>query len=926
MSDLRSSSGDTSHSGDELPRSEGQGIQYQPEGSGEGPGVRWGRRMVRGRVNEWKKQLLQKAEEIQNFDKHGIGESSYLGQMENAKKELCDKIDFWRNSTLIERRNLATQSEMTVPQMDEFYSELEGMIGKRPNEGQESQSLGPAEMSHERIQDAEMCREKRKEVARQIISTELEQAKDIQQQLKDGGKIEDSKVAAIRENLLDRVASWKEFAYKAQRELANQAGWSVYQIDKHYNNILNAISGKKEISVELATSLEERMRQAKEEGTQQARDDLAKDHLLIDPRLRSRGLIAKSLFFIHPEADGGLPDRDNSRFLRTKEGERISTALYVAFHEDLQKLNKKLDKVLEESFNRCEGEYTVENAITCINAIKDVTSKDVTRDMSDYTNPWYNIEVYKRREIEGKIFDKVLEWRLNRCEGEYTVENAITCINAIEDVRQHIGDNANPLDNIYVYKEKRGEIEGKIFDKMIEWSLDRCEGEYTVENAITCINAIKDVAQRIGDNANPLDNIYAHERGKIEGKIFDKVLEWSLDRCEGEYTAENVKTCINAIKDIIRHTRGNIGSWDNMGIDDQNMIGFTIISKMAEWRLNRCEGEYTVENAITCINDIEDVVRHVSDCCPLGDDDDHHTWSSISFKLGEIQGKILDGVLEESWKGDNTAISAETCIGAIKDVARHMGTKDNPWLNIEVYKRYEIQGKILDRVLEESWKEGKGKIFVERARMCREAVQDAAILMDPNIEEEAMRNVNKDLEEKKEAIKSNRERWQNGGLPGRGWPRKNYEDEQTILSASDRAFCASISETDTDLEKIQQLYWNYSARASLNIDASKLKDSTYERMHDYLSELEAAENEFRQGVKQMCLFQHSVEGRKRLEGKPSIPAGKQTAIMSALAKSWLDPAREKYQTALKATEEAYMRILAQRVLTRHILQRRRSDS
>ncbi|HMH10922.1 MAG TPA: hypothetical protein VK553_09445, partial [Candidatus Nitrosopolaris rasttigaisensis] len=789
------------------PRSEGQGIQYQPEGSGEGPGVRWGRRMVRGRVNEWKKQLLQKAEEIQNFDKHGIGESSYLGQMENAKKELCDKIDFWRNSTLIERRNLATQSEMTVPQMDEFYSELEGMIGKRPNEGQESQSLGPAEMSHERIQDAEMCREKRKEVARQIISTELEQAKDIQQQLKDGGKIEDSKVAAIRENLLDRVASWKEFAYKAQRELANQAGWSVYQIDKHYNNILNAISGKKEISVELATSLEERMRQAKEEGTQQARDDLAKDHLLIDPRLRSRGLIAKSLFFIHPEADGGLPDRDNSRFLRTKEGERISTALYVAFHEDLQKLNKKLDKVLEESFNRCEGEYTVENAITCINAIKDVA--------------------------------------------------------------QRIGDNANPLDNIYVYKEKRGEI---------------------------------------------------------EGKIFDKVLEWSLDRCEGEYTAENVKTCINAIKDIIRHTRGNIGSWDNMGIDDQNMIGFTIISKMAEWRLNRCEGEYTVENAITCINDIEDVVRHVSDCCPLGDDDDHHTWSSISFKLGEIQGKILDGVLEESWKGDNTAISAETCIGAIKDVARHMGTKDNPWLNIEVYKRYEIQGKILDRVLEESWKEGKGKIFVERARMCREAVQDAAILMDPNIEEEAMRNVNKDLEEKKEAIKSNRERWQNGGLPGRGWPRKNYEDEQTILSASDRAFCASISETDTDLEKIQQLYWNYSARASLNIDASKLKDSTYERMHDYLSELEAAENEFRQGVKQMCLFQHSVEGRKRLEGKPSIPAGKQTAIMSALAKSWLDPAREKYQTALKATEEAYMRILAQRVLTRHILQRRRSDS
>jgi len=120
-----------------------------------------------------------------------------------------------------------------------------------------------------------------------------------------------------------------------------------------------------------------------------------------------------------------------------------------------------------------------------------------------------------------------------------------------------------------------------------------------------------------------------------------------------------------------------------------------------------------------------------------------------------------------------------------------------------------------------------------------------------------------------------------------------------MLSASDRAICASISETDTDSKEIQKLYWEYGARASLNIDASKLENSTYERMHPYLSEMEAAEDELRQGVKQMCLFDYYVARRKVLE---------KSALIDVLGSSWLGPAKEKYNAALKATEEAYERI------------------
>jgi len=233
-----------------------------------------------------------------------------------------------------------------------------------------------------------------------------------------------------------------------------------------------------------------------------------------------------------------------------------------------------------------------------------------------------------------------------------------------------------------------------------------------------------------------------------------------------------------------------------------------------------------------------------------------------------------------------------------------MGTNNDPWQNIEYEKRNEIKEKILNKVSEESWEDGKGKSLAERTRMYREAIQAAAVQMDFDIEK-VMRGVDNDLEEVKKAIKSDIKRWQEEGLPGRGWPGKNYWDERDMLSANDRVIFASISGNMQDYKNIKQLYWVYGVRASLNIDASKLEDSIYERMHGYLSELEAAENELRQGVKQMCLFRYSVEGIRRLGDESSISAAR---IFPALALSWLGPAREKYNAVREATEEAYKRI------------------
>ena len=301
----------------------------------------------------------------------------------------------------------------------------------------------------------------------------------------------------------------------------------------------------------------------------------------------------------------------------------------------------------------------------------------------------------------------------------------------------------------------------------------------------------------------------------------------------------------------------------------------------------------------------------------------------VDSHQNKLKYRIFDEVSEKNWEeGKGKSIKERMQIEreSIRKAIDEIGSYE---VALIMYKYIDkLRDRILDEVSEKNWEEGKGKPIDERMQMERDSII-AAVNEMPYDDDEKRTIVDDRCEKMRNRIKAMGEdinRWKNEGLPERGWPRKNYEDEQAMLSASDKAIYANSSKTDTGCEKIQQLYWSYGARANLNIDASKLNNSTYERMYDHFSELEAAENKFRSKVKKMCLFHNSVAGTKRIEGMKSLPAEKFGAIMSALAKSWLDPSREKYNEALEATEEAYMRILAERILIRHILQRRRSDS
>ncbi len=426
--------------------------------------------------------------------------------------------------------------------------------------------------------------------------------------------------------------------------------------------------------------------------------------------------------------------------------------------------------------------------------------------------------------------------------------------------------------------------------------MDQWNGENAIEYTKKIFSNIEAIAQHMGYKENSLESIKQNAFNDIKHTLLKKAFNKSFKQWNGENAVEYTTNCLSDLKSIAQHMGYKENPWENI---DHNTLNFTkslilynaISNSSYQWN-----EENAVEYAINCFNDLKSIAQHIGYEKGKLDNMGHRM-------LEGMKTTILYRAAYKSWvqfKGENTKEYAINSFNTIEDIANLIGNKDDQLESINHHVIYSTKSEIIKRVAEESWRrEGKGKTFEERRQITQDIIQSTGHPIDLTTNN-AIQQI---LKEKQDTMVADIEKWKKEGLPGRGWSNEDYENRkaENRLNASDRTMAHRFS-NKANYQKMQELYKSYGARASLDIDTPNLTDSTYQRMHDYLSELEAAEKKLRkQSTKMLILDQYHIRKDHR----------DYNGILQGMRKSLIDPKLEKYNAALLKANKKYQRILAE---------------